>query len=446
MEFLRTVTQNKILLAIISLPLYFLDAFVNLLLFSTILNIKMTKKRKYLYIVIISIVAFISRICFPDPYGIFFNMLLVILFIKFILNVSWLKAFLAEFISVAISSILELFMFRLFLSIFNISHENIMTNFLYRSLFALCIYLCVFILYKIIKYFKFHINLENMNSKNRILFIITTIFGILSIGLQFYLITFYSDTMPLAITIISIFSLLAYFFINMYSLFNTNKLETTSRNLEEAQLYNKTLILLHDSMRGFKHDFHNIVQGIGGYIDSNDISGLKSYYKQLLEDCNRVNNLTALNPVVINNPAIYNIMAVAYHRADEKGIQINLNILIDLNEIANHMKIYEFTRILGILLDNAIEATLECTNKIINIVFRKDENRHRILILIENTYKNKEINIDKIFEKSYSSKSKETNSGLGLWEIRQVLKRNNNLNLFTSKNNEYFIQQFEIYY
>lgn len=41
--------------------------------------------------------------------------------------------------------------------------------------------------------------------------------------------------------------------------------------------------------------------------------------------------------------------------------------------------------------------------------------------------------------------SKPNNTGLGLWEIRQILKRNNNLNLFTTKNSEFFKQQLEIY-
>ena len=65
---------------------------------------------------------------------------------------------------------------------------------------------------------------------------------------------------------------------------------------------------------------------------------------------------------------------------------------------------------------------------------------------IENTYLNKDIDTERIFEKNYSTKSSKTNSGLGLWEVRQILKRNNNLNLFTTKNDEFFIQQFEIYY
>ena len=97
-------------------------------------------------------------------------------------------------------------------------------------------------------------------------------------------------------------------------------------------------------------------------------------------------------------------------------------------------------------MDNAIEAASECKEKIINVTFRKEEKRHRLVMVIENTYLNKEIDIDKIFQKSYSTKSKKTNSGLGLWEIRQILKKNNNLNLFTKKTEEYFVQQFEIYY
>lgn len=451
MEIFQTIwtaltTPNETLLGILTFPLYFVDILVNMLLFTTILNIKTTKKRKVIYVLTLGIIASMIRKFIPDPYGVFGNIIAVILFVKFVLNASWLKALLSEFLSICISSILELFVFRLYLTVFHIPYDLIMTAPFYRIIAILSIYLCFYLLYRIIRYCKFHISLENMSKRNKILFFCNTILGIIAIGAQFYLLSFYSDKMPIPITVVSILSLLAYFIISFYSLFSTDKLDTTSRNLEEAKLYNKTLTLLHDSMRGFKHDFHNIVQGLGGYIESEDIDGLKKYYKQLLEDCNRVNNLTALSPSVVNNPAIYNILATKYHTADENGIQINLGIFIDLNEIEQHMKIYEFTRILGILMDNAIEASRECSDKIVHVTFRKEESRHRILMVIENTYLNKDIDTEKIFEKSYSTKSKKTNSGLGLWEVRQILKRNNNLNLFTTKDDEYFKQQFEIYY
>ena len=439
-------TQNDIALSIIFFLLSFIEASVSMLLFTTIFDMKSSRKSKIIYVFLVAIVGSIIRIFIPDPFGSFINILFILCSIKFVFKASWLKALLSEFVMIALSTVLELFMFKFYQTVLNIPYDNVMTFPIYRILFTLSIYLCIYILYRIIRYFKFNIKLENMTRKNKVLFVINTLLGILAIGTQFYLIVFYSDKMPIYITITSILSLLAYFVISFYSLLSTDKLDTTTRDLEEAQLYNKTLTILHDSIRGFKHDFHNIVQSIGGYADRGDLEGLRVYYRQLLQDCGRTNNLTALNPEVINNPAIYNVLATKYHKADEIGVQINLGIFINLNEIEKHMKIYEFTRILGILLDNAIEAAAECENKIIHVSFRKEQNRRRLLVIIDNTYKNKDINVDKIYEKDFSTKSKETNSGLGLLEVRQILKKNNNLNLFTTKSEEFFSQQFEIYY
>lgn len=439
-------TQNEIALSIIFFLLSFIEASVSMLLFTTIFDMKSSRKSKIIYVFLVAIVGSIIRIFIPDPFGSFINILFILCSIKFVFKTSWLKALLSEFIMIALSTVLELFMFKFYQTVLNIPYDNVMTIPIYRFIFTSSIYLCIYLLYRIIKYFKFNIKLENMTKKNKILFIVNTFLGILAIATQIYLMAFYSDKMPIYITITSILSLLAYFIISFYSLLSTNKLDTTTRDLEEAQLYNKTLTILHDSIRGFKHDFHNIVQSIGGYADRGDLEGLRIYYRQLLQDCGRTNNLTALNPEVINNPAIYNVLATKYHKADEIGVQINLGIFINLNEIEKHMKIYEFTRILGILLDNAIEAAAECENKIIHVSFRKEQNRRRLLVIIDNTYKNKDINVDKIYEKDFSTKSKETNSGLGLCEVRQILKKNNNLNLFTTKSEEFFSQQFEIYY
>lgn len=97
----------------------------------------------------------------------------------------------------------------------------------------------------------------------------------------------------------------------------------------------------------------------------------------------------------------------------------------------------------GILLDNSIEAAEECEEKIINVSFRKDLSVNRQLLVIENTYKNKDIDTIKIFKKAYSTKK--NNTGLGLWEVNQILNKHKDLSLFTSKNNTYFSQQLEIY-
>ena len=100
------------------------------------------------------------------------------------------------------------------------------------------------------------------------------------------------------------------------------------------------------------------------------MEGLKKYYVQLEDDCQKVNSLYILNPKLINNPGVYSLLTTKYHEAEEKGIKVNMSLLLDLSKL--NMKIYEFTRILGILLDNAIEASDESEEKVINIAKKLD--------------------------------------------------------------------------
>ena len=120
---------------------------------------------------------------------------------------------------------------------------------------------------------------------------------------------------------------------------------------------------------------------------------------------------------------------------------VNLNIFMSFKNI--DVKIYELTRILGILLDNAIEAAIDSNLKIIKIEFKKDVPNNRFLLIVKNSYSKKDIDIDSIFEKGVSSKP--NNSGLGLWEVKKILNKVQNLNLYTYKDYTYFTQQIELY-
>jgi len=247
--------------------------------------------------------------------------------------------------------------------------------------------------------------------------------------------------LPIYIVLLSNISLIAYFLLSIYSLTKTSQLEITALNLEQEKENNRILQNLQDELRGFRHDFSNIICTIGGYVQVKDMEGMSKYYSQIQKDVIKMNNLGALNPESINNPAVYILITSKYSKALELGIEMNINVFLNLNTL--NMKIYEFTRILGILLDNAIQAAQECDEKIINLEIRKESKRNRQILLIENTYNNKDVDTEKIYEKNFSTK--EGNSGLGLWEVRQILKKNNNLNLFTSKDNKFFKQQLEMY-
>ena len=55
---------------------------------------------------------------------------------------------------------------------------------------------------------------------------------------------------------------------------------------------------------------------LGGYITANDMEGLSKYYKSLFNECKNLNNLSAINPEIINNPSIYAILADKYNKAN----------------------------------------------------------------------------------------------------------------------------------
>ena len=108
------------------------------------------------------------------------------------------------------------------------------------------------------------------------------------------------------------------------------------------------------------------------------------------------------------------------------------------------MPIYDFSRMLGILLDNSLEASKDSDEKQVKILFRDSQRNNTQIITIENSYSNKDVDTSSIFEKGKTSK--ENHSGMGLWEVKQILKRNNNVNLITTKDKINFKQSIEIYY
>ncbi len=448
MEIFQTIwtaltTENVELIKILSIPLSILEGYISMLLITTILNLSATKKPKTLYIITLACCGYITKFIIPNPYNTFINVIVFFIAGILIFKLNIFKGLLALIIPFILTIFIESIISKAYFYIFNLDYTLGMNIPLHRLIGTLTMYLILYIVYLVIKYCKLAIpKLEVLDKKHRLLLILTITFGIILIATQLYITFFYSNVLPLFIVIINICSLLAYFLISIYTIFTVSKLETTSTSLEEAQLYNKTLQILHDNIRAFKHDFWNIVQGIGGYVGRNDIEGLKSYYAKLVEDCQQVNNLTALSPSVVNNPAIYNILANKYHMADELGIKISLEVFMDLNDL--NVNSYELTRILGILMNNAIEASKECEEKVINVIFRKDKRKHMQLVIVENTYKDKSVDTEKIYEKGYSTKS--GNTGIGLWEVRQIMKKHNNLNLYTTKTDDYFSQQFEIYY
>lgn len=445
-------TPNEGLIGIIfnnwGIPFIFIELTLHMLVFTTIFNINATKKQKIICVVSLSLLSCISNSLFPRPYCSYVNMVLYPVIIMLIFKINPLKAILAEFIPTIIIVVFETAYCKIASLVLGLTYNELYMIPLTRLFITICIYTSLYVVYRIIKYCKVNFNfIEKVSKKNKWILVLNFTFAIIAIAVQFYIIGYYINNLPLFVTLLSVISLVVYSFISIFSLLKTTKLEETTQSLEEVQLYNKTLQLLHDNLRTFKHDFANIMQSIEGYIANDDMKGLEEYYKGIKDECNNLNNLTALSPKLINDSALYSLIASKYLLADEAGITFNVSICVNFDEIKATP--YTLTRILGILLDNAIDAAKHSNEK--EIIFEvtgssKNANIQKHVISIQNTYSNKDVDIDRIREKGYTSKTEEEGShGLGLWEVNKILKKSKNLNLYTTKDGKFFIQDLEIF-
>ena len=307
MEFLNNIwiavsTPNEKLIKLFS-PLVFIEIPLSFYLISSVLNLNVTRKNKWLYIVSTVIVSLISLFFLSSPFNLIFNYISLFIIIHFTLKTNTLKTIVAAVLPSIVFTIVQNLIFNPYIRLLHITFEQAMSIVIYKIPLTLIAYTIVFLLAFTVKNRKWYINLlDDIDKKSKSLIIFNLIFGLIYIIREIIITMQYLDIFPLTYTFANFIMLLLYFCISLYSISKVVKLTTTTKQLESAEEYNKTLRILHDNVRGFKHDFDNIVTTIGGYINTDDMEGLKKYYVQLQQDCEKVNNLYILNPNSINNP------------------------------------------------------------------------------------------------------------------------------------------------
>lgn len=127
---------------------------------------------------------------------------------------------------------------------------------------------------------------------------------------------------------------------------------------------------------------------------------------------------------------------------DEK-IDFNLIVdrkvrTVDLIELGESL-MFDVCRITGVFLDNAIEEVKNKEDKRIFIKLFTDEDK--LCIKISNNFKGS-INIEKIYEKGYTTKSE--GHGYGLALVKEIVDKNSKLTNLTSVENDIFTQLLEI--
>ena len=438
-------TENPALMNIFAIPLTLIENYLSMKIFLTIFNVKASKKQVFWYVLSTLIISRLSEHFILDPFNVILNYTCIIIFIKLIFGFSILKCFLSLIVSSFVFGLISTLLQNPYLRLLDISQEEFINTPIYRFPLLIIIYVSIFIILLFLKKFrnmKLSLDLFDTLDKKTLRILYANLFvGFLTLVLQLIVTAFYMDIVPIIITIFSFILLISFLALSIYSFTRMIKLADTRRNLESAEEYNKSLEILYDKVKGFKHDFDNIVSTLDGYIETDDMSGLKEYFDEVKKDCKITNNLSIINPRTINNPGIYSLLNNKYFKATNLGITFEFEYFLDLNKV--NVNLYQLSRMLGILIDNAIEEAEKCSDKIVKLSFIRENRNNRAVITIQNTYSNKDVDLEKIFEKGESGK--ENHSGIGLWEVKKYIKKSKNLDLFTSKNDMLFKQELSIY-
>ena len=175
-----------------------------------------------------------------------------------------------------------------------------------------------------------------------------------------------------------------------------NEFATIKCKLQDKE-DNKTIIEYIDSVIGEKEKAGSTKYSKFKYLPSNGLKGF-FYYK--------------------------------FIEAEKKGINVSINISKQIeNSFLKDIETKDFkdlARIIGVYLDNAIEASSTSEDKKLGIEMYLI--KEKIEIIITNTFNN-EINLDKIGKESFSTKGK--HRGHGLLLVNKILSENN---MFEAKN------------
>ncbi len=217
--------------------------------------------------------------------------------------------------------------------------------------------------------------------------------------------------------------------------------EAKQKAMQDLQDYTRNLEAMYNSLRSFKHDYVNILLSLSGYIEEGDLDRLKDFFeskifptKNLITGGDyKLNQLSNIGVLEIKS-----LLSAKMIYAHESGIDITIDIpdkvesfLIDTVDLA---------RILGIFLDNAMEATLETEQPQIGLNIL--QNKTSVSIIISNRFPDNGVMLHKLKQKGFSTKN--GHQGIGLWNAQKIISSYDNVLLETTMKRDYFTQHIEL--
>jgi len=210
---------------------------------------------------------------------------------------------------------------------------------------------------------------------------------------------------------------------------------------EQLNEYTEQLEQQHTAVRKMRHDYLNILTSMTGYVDEGDIRGLKEYIENEVLPVEKQIELDANQFKSLQNLKIPPIKALLFNKmniAQILGIKTTAEIPNEIDKL--NVKYFDLSRILGIILDNAIEESEQCEAPEINIgIFKKNGSE---IIIIENKCRLETPPLQKLKQAGFSTKGQER--GLGLKNLDEMIAKEKHIFLETRIDEGVFSQKIKI--
>ena len=217
--------------------------------------------------------------------------------------------------------------------------------------------------------------------------------------------------------------------------------QAKQKALQDLQDYAQNLEAMYNGLRSFKHDYVNILLSLSGYIENGDMDELKKFFeskifptKNLIDQgdykLNQLGNIGVLE--------IKSLLCAKMIYAHESGIEVTIDIPDKVDGFL--MDTVDLARILGIFLDNAIEAALETSQPQIglNII----QNEEGVSVIISNCFQDNGVALHRLKQKGFSTKT--GHQGIGLSNVQKIIGSYDNVLLETTIRRGRFTQHMEL--